>query len=222
MHLDELGYGVWGGRVEVCVIGTRQKHLWNAILTFCLSDLLYAHTVFSTFRSFLISVFIIKSFWNIIRVWILMWIGGEKCVTVTTQQKKSVREKSCSNQQNLLAQFMPISDLSSWWIANFFPVIQCCSSAIWSKFKTSNHFILGDTIPVEQHQLKWHAIEILSCAFGGWNVECKTLVENGTKRSFLHVRLLLGDSLSLKQEREEEKREIFCVRHSKRHSRCFS
>lgn len=102
---------------------------------------------------------------------------------------------------SLLAQFMPISDLTSRWIAHFLPVIQCSSSAIWSELKTSNYFIFSDTIPVEQHQLEWNSIEILSCAFCGWNVKCKAFVENGTERSLLHVSLLLRNSLSLEWEK---------------------
>lgn len=102
---------------------------------------------------------------------------------------------------SLLAQFMPISDLTSRWIAHFLPVIQCSASAIWSELKTSNYFIFSDTIPVEQHQLEWNSIEILSCAFCGWNVKCKAFVENGTERSLLHVSLLLRNSLSLEWEK---------------------
>lgn len=94
---------------------------------------------------------------------------------------------------------MPVGDLSARRIANFLPVIQSGAvAARAAELQPSDDLVLRDAIPVEQHQLERDALQRLSGALGGGNVEGEALVENWAQRSLLHVRLFLCNSLSLK------------------------
>ncbi len=62
---------------------------------------------------------------------------------------------------------------------------------------TFGNLILGDAIPVEQHELELDASQPV-LALG--QVEDEGLVEDRVQGSLLHVGLLLGDTLVVEQE----------------------
>ncbi len=63
---------------------------------------------------------------------------------------------------------------------------------------TSHYLILGDPVPVEEHELQADVFQAVVSEM--WELKDEGLVEDGVQGPLLHVGLLLGDALVVVQQ----------------------
>jgi len=93
---------------------------------------------------------------------------------------------------------VPVCDLPSGSSQHLPPVVERRSRAAWtSHLQSTDHLVLGDTVPVQQLELQGDVGEVLSSR---GQFEHERFVEDRLDGALLHVSLFLHDSLALVEQ----------------------